>query len=104
MTLLLREIVRFLVGAGVWIVALLCVTGGVAAATLYAVDRRVGRSDVGLAIVAGGALAALAHRIGVGLLWAPRVAGRDLPVVWAAIGALAAAVAVIAMRRRHAAP
>lgn len=99
MTLLLREVVGFLLGAGLWALALSAVAAVTAAAIL---SPAVGRPDprhLGVAIVSGAAAAALVHRIGTGLLWVPRVGGRELPVVWVVVGAAVAALVVLANRR-----
>lgn len=99
MTLLLREVVRFVAEAGLWLLALAAVAGITSAAILFVSERRVVPRDIGLALVAGAVTAAVAHRLGIAV-WAPDVAGRSLPVLWAAIGAGAMAVIVTTRRSR----
>ena len=101
MTLLLREVVRFVGEAGIWLLLLALVTGLAAAGVLYLAERRVSLRDVGAASVAGALSAAVAHRLGF-TVWAPDVVGRPLPVLWAAVGAIALALAVTARRSRSA--
>jgi hypothetical protein len=98
-TLLLREIVGFVAGAGLWLLALGAIAGAIAAGVLYLADRRVAPREALSAAVAGGLVAALAHRLGLDL-WAPEVGGRPLPVVWAAIGAAGLAGALAIRRSR----
>lgn len=99
MTLLLREVIGFVAEAGLWLLLLAATTGIVAAAVLYASERAVDRTALFGALISGGGAAALAHRLGI-TLWAPDVAGRPLPVVWAATAAAAAASVLVARRRR----
>jgi hypothetical protein len=100
MTLLLGEVIRFVAGATLWILALLLVTGIVAAGALFVAERHVDPRSLGVAAVAGGLVAALAHRIGTGIVWAPRIGDRPLPIVWAAAGAAAASAFIVVRRRR----
>ena len=102
MTLVLREVGRFVLGAALWTMALVAVAGGAAAAVLWLVDRETPPREIGIAVVAGAAVAALAHRVGAGL-WLPRIGGRDLPVVWAAVAAAVVALGRMLHRRRTAA-
>lgn len=100
MTLLLREIVRFLLEAGVWVVTLGLIAGVVAVAGMMVAGRQVDRRVIGAAVVAAAGVAALAHRLPAIVIWEPRIAGRPLPVVWAIVGA-AAVTAVAVVRRRN---
>lgn len=101
MTLLLREIGRFLLEATAWIgLEILIATvpvliGGAAAA-------RVTRLRLlGVAFAGGVVGAALAVRFSLPLAWAPAVGGRPLPVAWSAAGALAAVVAAVGLSNRE---
>lgn len=99
MTLLLREVVRFVAEAGLWLLALAAVTGTTAAAVLYGIERRVAPRDLGIALVAGALTAAVSHRLGIAV-WAPEIAGRPLPVLWAAVGAAGLTLAITTSRRK----
>lgn len=102
MTLLLREIGRFLAGTGLWIVALGVVATIVAAPILWAATRRVDPQRLGLTVVGGAALAAIAHRIEPITGWSPDIGGRPLPLLWAAAGAAATAITLALVRRERA--
>ena len=99
MTLLLREVVAFVAGAGLWLAVLAVVGGTVAAAVFYLAERHVDARDALSAIAVGGLVAALAHRLGLDV-WAPDVGGRPLPVVWAAVGAVVLAAGLTIRRSR----
>jgi hypothetical protein len=98
-TLLLREVVRFVAEAGLWLLALGLVTGLCAAAVMFLIERRITPRDVGLALATGALSAAIAHRLGL-TLFAPPVGGRPLPVLWAALGATGLALLSIKRRSR----
>ncbi len=99
MTLLLRELGRFLGGAIAWIGVELVIaaTIGMIAGHLSQLDRvRV----IGISFLGTAVAAALAVRLSVPLAWAPIVGGRPLPVMWSGLGAIAAVVITIASGRR----
>lgn len=102
MTLLLREIGRFLAGTGLWIMALGVVATAVALPILWVATRRIDRNGLGLAALGAAALAALAHRIDPITGWSPDVGGRPLPVLWAVAGAAATAITLVLVRRERA--
>jgi hypothetical protein len=97
-TLLLREVARFLVGAVAWIGIELAIATTVTAVTglLLRPDRvrTVGVGFVGAIVVAG-----LAVRLDAPLAWAPGVGGRPLPVVWSLLGAIASVAVTVAAKR-----
>lgn len=99
MTLLLREVGRFLVESGLWLAALSLIAAAIALPVLWIGRTRIDPGLVGVAILGAAALAAVAHRIGVTAI-APRVGGRPLPIVWAALGSLVTA-AVVTLRHRR---
>lgn len=101
MTLLLREVGRFLLGAGAWILALASISTVVAAVVLYTDSRRIDLRDLGLAAVGAAITAALAHRLGV-MAIAPDVGGRPLPILWIAAGAAITAGGLAVWRRYRA--
>lgn len=97
MTLLLREVGRFLLGATAWVgleftIAAAIATPGVLALRLDR-TRAVGTSFLGAV-----AVAALAVRFAAPLAWAPVIGGRPLPVVWSIAGALIATALTAAAR------
>ncbi len=99
MTLLLREVGRFLGEAIAWIglELVIAATVGMITGHLLQIDRVriIGISFLGTAVAA-----ALAVRLSVPLAWAPIVGGRPLPVMWSGLGAIAAVVITIASGRR----
>lgn len=100
MTLLLREMARFLGGAIAWIGIELAIAAaiGTIAGVLLQLDRV---RTTGIGFVGAAVAAALAVRLAVPLAWAPIVGGRPLPVMWSSLGAIAAAVVIsVASRRR----
>lgn len=103
MTLLLREIGRFLVETGVWLLAMAIVAAAAAAPILWARLRRLVPQDLGLAILGAVALAAIAHRVGIAA-WTPDIGGRPLPLVWVAIGAALTAGALVYTRLERPTP
>ncbi|MCH7584928.1 MAG: hypothetical protein IH941_07190 [Acidobacteria bacterium] len=99
MTLLLREVGRFLGGAIAWVglELVIAATVGMIAGHLLQLDRV---RTVGFCFLGGVLAAALAMRLSVPLAWAPIVGGRPLPVVWSGLGAVAAVVVTIASGRK----
>ena len=99
MTLLLRELGRFLGGAIAWIGLQLVIAGIVGMITGHLLQfdrvRIIGISFLGTALTA-----ALVVRLSLPLAWAPIVGGRPLPVMWSGLGAIAAVVVTIASGRR----
>lgn len=95
MTLLLREVGRFLLGAFAWIGSELAIAAAVGflVAWLMPLDRT---RAIGAGFLGAVVLAALAVRVGAPLAWAPGIGGRPLPMVWSIIGA---GVAVAAFRQ-----
>jgi len=98
-TLLLREVGRFLGGAIAWIglELVIAATVGMIASHLLQLDRV---RTVGVCFLGAVLAAALAIRLSVPLAWAPIVGGRPLPVMWSGLGAVAAVVVTIASRRK----
>jgi len=88
-TLLVREIGRFLAGAAVWVVALVVIAGIASLAVGWVRRRGTDLRTLGASITIGAGVAAAAHRIGIADTWAPRLAGRELPVLWILLGAAA---------------
>ena len=99
MTLLLREVGRFLVGAVAWIGFELVIAAAVSMIAGLALQLDRVRT-IGIGFLGAAVTAALAVRLAVPLAWAPIVGGRPLPVVWSSLGAIAAVVATVASRRR----
>ena len=100
MTLPLRLIMEFLADTAAWLGALAAISI-VASLLGLAFARNVGwRRLVGSGILGSLVGAALAHRID---LWDPlsvRIGGRDLPLLWAFVGAVVAVgVFVVCWRR-----
>lgn len=90
MTLLLREVGRFLVGAAAWIGFEVVIAAAVASTVgIGATINR--RHAVGAAFLGAIVLAAAAVRVSAPLAWAPIVGGRPLPVIWSVLGAVIAA-------------
>ena len=86
MTLLLREVGRFLLGAFAWLGLELTIAAAIGA--LGGLVLRVDRNkSIGAGFMGAVVMAALAVRVGVPLAWAPVVGGRPLPMVWSIIGA-----------------
>ncbi len=100
MTLLIREIGRFLFDSLLWVGMLVAIT--VALVGPLVVIRRADRPAhlTGIAFVGATGVASLAHRLGLPMVWAPRIGSRDLPVVWAAAGAIAVAITLFARYRK----
>ncbi len=99
MTLLLREVGRFLGGAIAWIGLELVIAAivGMIAGHLLQIDRlRI----IGISFLGAASAAALAIRLSLPLAWAPIVGGRPLPVMWSGLGAIAAVILTIASGRR----
>ncbi len=99
MTLLLREVGRFLGGAIAWIGLELVIAAivGIIAGRLLQIDRlRI----IGISFLGAASAAALAIRLSLPLAWAPIVGGRPLPVMWSGLGAIAAVILMIASGRR----
>jgi len=98
-TLLLREVGRFLVGAIAWIGFELAI-----ATTVVGIAGLVLRPDrartVGVGFLGAIAVAALAVRLNAPLAWAPDIGGRPLPVMWSVVGAIAALAATVAVERK----
>ena len=99
MTLLLREVGRFLGGAIAWVglELVIAVTVGMIAGHLLQLDRV---RTVGFCFLGAILAAALAMRLSVPLAWAPIVGGRSLAVMWSGLGAVAAVVVTIASGRK----
>ncbi len=88
MTLLLREVARFLVEAAVWV----GLQGAVAAGPAW-VAARLGTAIsahrlLGYAFIGGAVAAALTVRLSLPMAWAPDVGGRPLPLAWSLAGAV----------------
>lgn len=99
MTLLLREVARFLVGAVAWIgIELAIATTVIAGMGLLLRPDRV--RTVGVGFVGAIVVAAVAVRFDAPLAWAPAVGGRPLPVVWSVLGAIASVAVTVAARRK----
>lgn len=101
MTLLLREVGRFLAEAAAWIglELLIAATPAIIAEPL---SRRADRRRLfGFAFVGGVVAAALAVRFSLPFAWAPAIGGRPLPVAWSLAGALMAVGAAIAVEMRE---
>ncbi len=99
MTLLLREMARFLGGAIAWIGIELAIAAaiGMIAGLVLQLDRvRI----TGISFVGAAVAAALAVRLAAPLAWAPIVGGRPLPVMWSGLGAIVAAVITVASQRK----
>jgi hypothetical protein len=98
-TLLVREVGRFLLEAALWLAALAVIGSALAALTSLALRGRLDRIIL-LAGTAGAAgAAALADRLGAPSPWSPHFGGRALPVVWAAAGAAVTAGVLLSRRR-----
>jgi len=97
-TLLLREVVWFLLGAIAWVAfeLLIAAAASTPAARLLQIDRLRG---LGAAFLGAVTCAALAVRFGAALAWAPVIGGRPLPIVWSTAGAIAATALMAATRR-----
>ena len=102
MTLLLREVGRFLLEAGLWVGAISLVAAAVALPLLWKLASPIDRRDVGLAVVGAAVMAAVGHRLGLVPGWAPDIGGHALPVLWAAAGAATTVLTAVASRRRRA--
>ena len=89
MTLLLREIGRFLIEASAWIVAAIVVAAGPALLVRSLAGHLGWRRLLGVAFVGAAVVAALAVRLSLPLAWAPSIGGRPLPVAWSVAGAIA---------------
>jgi hypothetical protein len=89
LTLLLREVGRFLLGAFAWLGLELAIAAAIGA--LGALVRRTERAKtIGVGFLGAIFMAALVVRIGAPLAWAPMIGGRPLPTVWSIIGAVVA--------------
>ena len=99
MTLLLREVGRFGVGAIAWIGFELLIAAIVImmAGLLLQLDRV---RTTGMGFLGAAVAASLAVRLTVPLAWAPIVGGRPLPVMWSTLGAITALVVSVASGRR----
>lgn len=93
MTLLVREIGRFVLEALAWIGFELVIAGAVGSVGALALGRDRARS-IGVGFLGAITFAALAVRLDVPIAWAPTLGGRPLPVVWSIIGS-AIAVGII---------
>jgi hypothetical protein len=93
MTLLVREVARFLLESAVWLAAAIAI-----AAVIGWLSARWFHSDLGhtIAWCVIGAItaAAAADRIGLPATAAPSVGSRPLPILWLAIGALGTAAII----------
>lgn len=99
MTLLVREVGRFLAETGLWVLVVVAIASVVSTVGLFATERHVDLPGLGVAAATGAVLAAAAHRVPSIVLWDPRVGGRPLPIAWVVIGA-AIATTVLIVRRR----
>jgi len=101
-TLLLREVGRFLLGAFAWVGSELAIAAAVGflGALLLPMDRT---KAIGAGFVGAVVLAAMAVRVGAPLAWAPAIGGRPLPMVWSIIGAGVAVAAVRQLQRESSA-
>ncbi len=99
MTLLLTEVVRFILGAAVWAL----IAAGVASVVAVTVWRIAGRpaamSDLLGAAAAGLIAIGLAHRLSAPVAWSLEPFGRQLPMAWVAAGALAYTLFALSRRR-----
>jgi hypothetical protein len=93
-TLLLREVGRFLLEAAMWTGAVVALAAAVALPIAFVRSRRIRWKIAGFAAVGSAALAAAAYRFGLGL-WSPEVAGRPLPVGWIVVGSAGIAYAIL---------
>ena len=98
MTLLLREVGRFLVEGAAWIGLVTLVAAGPALIAEPLARRSTFRRLLGLGFVGAAVAAALAVRFSLPLAWAPLIGGRPLPVAWSLTGAAAAVAAEVALR------
>jgi hypothetical protein len=89
LTLLLREVGRFLLGAFAWLGLELAIAAaiGTLGVLLFHMDRT---KSVGAGFLGAVVMAALAVRVGAPLAFAPVIGGRPLPTVWSIIGAVVA--------------
>lgn len=100
MTLLLRELGRFLLDAAAWIGSEVLLSAA-AAAPAAAYFRRPLLRLTGAGLLGAAGFASLAVRFDAPLAWAPLVGRRPLPVAWSVAGALSAvALAALSARRR----
>ena len=99
MTLLLREVGRFLIGAVAWIGFELVIAAAVSmiAGALLQLDRV---RTIGISFLGAAVAAALAVRLAAPLAWAPIVGGHSLPVMWSSLGAIVTVAATVASRHR----
>jgi uncharacterized membrane protein YeaQ/YmgE (transglycosylase-associated protein family) len=88
-TLLAREVARFLAGAALWIAVELII-----AALMSALSVRSGvrdwRRSAGIGLVGACIAASVAVRFEFPQAWSPVIGGRPLPIVWSAVGAVLA--------------
>ncbi len=102
MTLLLREVVRFILDAIAWIGLEVLVVSGPALVSRLLTAAMPLRRAWGIAFLGGAAGAAIAVRLALPLAWAPTFGGRPLPVGWSLAGAVLAIGAAIATTRNEA--
>lgn len=91
MSLVLREVARFLLGAAAWVGATVLVSQAAALPFLASSQPSRRRSIAAVAFVGAAVAAALAIRFSAPLAWAPAIGHRPLPVAWSAAGAIVAA-------------
>ncbi len=96
MTLLLREVGRFVFESALWIGALAAVTAAAVGPVIALGQMAMRRRVAGLALIGAAVVASLAHRFDLPMAWAPQIGGRPLPIAWAAAGAIAVAVTMTA--------
>ncbi len=90
MTLLLREVGRFLLEAAIWIGAATLIAAGPMVLMRVLAKDISWRRLLGYAFVGAVVVAALAVRLSLPLAWAPAIGGRPLPVAWSLAGAIGA--------------
>ena len=99
-TLLLREVGRFILESLLWIGVLAAVTGAMVGPAIALGQASRPTRIMGTALVGAAVVASLAHRLDLPLAWAPQIGGRTLPIVWAAAGAMAVVITMIARRNK----
>lgn len=93
MTLLVREVARFLLESAEWLGAAAVIATGIgylSARSLHSDLRRT----IGWCVVGAITVAAAADRMGLPATATPSVGSRPLPILWLVVGALGSAVII----------